>query len=236
MSRRIVPAMAVVLLFATSASADMPRPSGTKSAAERAASTPAYADGRRDRKAWENWFNGLAIGSYRDGAFWWFGERSKASPDGCASSSGDAEWIAGCRAAQQRLALPDVRWKTETFYALGWLEEVSTDMPPEPITMADAERIASLRPGYSDGWHDREAWEEWLKRLPIGSYRDGSLWWLDEHSKQRPQACESPTGDSQWQAGCRAAQSRLAVPDVRRTTEVDYRLGWNSEVATPPPR
>ena len=132
MSRRIMVAVAVVFWSVTTASADVPRPDGTTSAAEQAASTPAYADGQRDRKGWEDWFNGLAVGSYRDGAFWWFTERGKTQPRGCVSPAGDAEWTAGCRAAQQRLALADIRWKTETSYALGWLSEVSTDIPPEP--------------------------------------------------------------------------------------------------------
>ena len=106
MLRRIL--VAVILFSAIAANADMPRPSGAAAADRQAASTPAYADGQRDRKAWEDWFNGLAIGTYRAGAFWWFTERSKALPRECVSPSGDAEWVVGCRAAQQRLALPDI--------------------------------------------------------------------------------------------------------------------------------
>lgn len=150
--------------------------------------------------------------------------------------SGDAEWVAGCRAAQQRLAQPDIRRKTEAFYAMGWESEVAADIPPEPITMSDAEKAASTIPAYADGRRDRQAWEDWLRRLPVGSYRDGAFWWLDEHGTKHPQPCASPTGDIQWEAGCRAAQNRLALPDVRRTTEVDYRLGWISEVSMPPSR
>lgn len=229
--RRCIMVAVAVVFFGTATNADAPAVSSTKQAAS---ATPAYADGRRDRKAWEDWFNGLAIGSYRDGAFWWFGERSKDVARACVSASGDAEWVAGCRAAQQRLALPDVRWKTETSYALGWLSGVSADIPPEAITMSQAERAASSTPAYADGWRDRQAWEEWLKKLPRSSYRSGAFWWLDEHEKKNPLPCSSPSGGSQWEAGCRAAEEHLAVPDVRRTTEGDYRLGWNSEISTMP--
>ncbi len=232
MLRWIMVATAVVT-FQPSANADAPAVSSTEQAAS---TTPAHADGRRDRKAWEDWFNGLAIGSYRDGAFWWFNERSTDSPKGCVSTSGDAEWVAGCRAAQQRLALPDVRWKTESSYALGWLSAVSADIPPEPITMSKTERAAASTPGYADGRRDRQAWENWLRKLPRrSSYQAGAFWWLDEHEKKNPLPCSSPYSDTQWGAGCRAAQQHLAVPDVRRTTEADYRLGWNSENSTEPP-
>ena len=196
---------------------------------------PAYMDGRRDRKAWEDWFNGLAIGTYRDGAFWWYEERSKASPRGCVSPPGDAEWVAGCRAAQRRLALADIRWKTEALYALGWESETTADIPPEPITMPPGERAAAVSPGFADGRRDRQALEDWLRRLPIGAYRDGAFWWLDEHDKRRPEPCVSPIEDTQWDAGCRSAQGRLALPDVRRTTEGDYRMGWNSAASAQSP-
>ncbi len=223
--------MATVALsfLAGTAIADAPTLPGSASASDQATSSPAYADGRRDRKSWEDWFNGLAIGAYRDGASWWFSERTKDTPRGCISPSGNTEWVAGCRAAQRRLALSDVRWKTEALYALGWESEVAVDIPPEPITVTEAEKAASSAPAYADGRRDRQAFEDWLKRLPVGAYRKGAFWWLDEHDKNHPAACVSPAGDMQWEAGCRAAQGRLAVPDIRRTTEVDYRTGWNSE-------
>jgi hypothetical protein len=150
--------------------------------------------------------------------------------------SGNAEWVAGCRAAQRRLALSDVRWKTEAVYALGWESEVAVDIPPEPITMTEAEKAASAAPAYSAGRHDRQLVEDWLRLLPTGAYRDGAFWWLDEHDKNRPAACVSPADDTPWEAGCRAAQGRLAVPDIRRETEVDYRAGWNSEPGAPAPQ
>jgi len=237
MSHRIMVTAVLILLSAATANGNPAPQAGTTPPAEQAFSTtPAYAEGQRDRKAWEDWFKALAIGSYQDGALWWFDERSKAEPRGCVSRSGNTEWVAGCKAAQQRLAFPDIRRKTETAYSLGWNSEVAADIPPEPITVSEAEKVASGTPAYADGRRDREAWEEWLTRLPIGSYRDGAFWWSDERSKRSPSACASPSADTQWDAGCRAAQRRIALPDVRRTTEVDYRMGWRSLIATPSPR
>ena len=237
MLRRIIVTAALILLSAAAANGNPAPQAGTTPPAEHAfPTTPAYADGRRDRKAWEDWFKALAIGSYQDGALWWYGERSKAEPRGCVSRSGNTEWVAGCKAAQQRLAFPDIRRRTETAYASGWDSEVAADIPPEPITLSETEKAASGTSAYADGRRDREAWEGWLTRLPIGSYQDGAFWWSDEHRKRSPGACESPYGDTQWDAGCRAAQRRIALPDVRRTTEADYRMGWNSVIATRSPR
>lgn len=80
MLRWIMVVVTVALVSATTASADTPPV--TASAAERDEATSAYTDGRRDRKAWTDWFHGLSIGPYQDGAFWWFSERSKEFPQG----------------------------------------------------------------------------------------------------------------------------------------------------------
>ena len=237
MSRCITMIAALILLSAPTANGNPAPQAGTTPPAEQAFSTtPAYAEGRRDRKAWEDWSNALALGFYQDGALWWFAERTKAQPRGCVSRSDNTEWVAGCKSAQQRLAFPDIRRKTEAAYSLGWNSEVAADIPPEPITMSEAEKTAAGTLAYADGRHDREAWEDWLTRLPIGSYRDGAFWWSDERSKRSPSACASPSADTQWEAGCRAAERHLALPDVRRTTEADYRMGWRSLIATPSPR
>ena len=237
MLRRIVVTVALILLSAATANGNPAPEAGTTPPAKPAFPvTPAYADGRRDRKAWEDWFKALAIGSYQDGALWWYDERGKAKPRGCVSRSGNPEWVAGCKAAQQRLAFPDIRRRTEAAYSSGWDGVVAADIPPEPITMSETEKAAASTPAYADGRRDREAWEDWLTKLPIGSYRDGAFWWSDEHRKRSPGACESASGDTLWDEGCRAAQRRIALPDVRRTTEVDYRMGWNSLIVTPSPR
>ena len=231
MLRRVMlTAAAVSFLSGAATRADgLPQPNSHTSAAEATASTtPAYADGRRDRLAWVDWFNALAIGSYRDGAFWWTREHSKEQPRGCVSRSGNVEWEMGCKAAQQRLAVTDIRLKAEPAYSLGWSSQTTSDIPPEAITLSPAERIASSASPYADGLRDRQAWENWLRGLPSGSYLDGALWWSDERIKRQHGACVSPTGDNQWEEGCRAARRRLAVVDVRRNTEAAYRSGWSS--------
>lgn len=226
---RPVIVIAAGFFFAAAASADSPPPpqSTMPPTGQAASTTPAYADGRRDRLAWEDWSNGLAIGAYRDGAFWWARERSKGRPRGCASRSGNAEREMGCKAAQQRLAVADIRRKTEPAYSLGWNSQIVPDIPPEIITISPAERAALSTSPDADGVRDRQAWENWLRGLPSGSYRDGALWWSDERIKRQPDPCVSPAGDSQWEKGCRASQQRLAVADVRRNTEAAYRSGWS---------
>ncbi len=231
MLRRMIMIAAGVIFCTATATADPQPQSRIISSAEQAASTtPAYADGRRDRQAWEDWFNGLAIGFYRDGAIWWSQERSKEQPRACTSFSDNIEWVAGCRAAQRRLALPDIRRKTEDAYSWGWNSGVAANIPPEPITMSATEQAAASIPAYVDGRHDRREWEDWLNKLPISSYRDGVLWWLDEHSKKHPRACVSHTGDTRWEAGCRAAQGRLALSDIRQNINPAYRSGWYNEL------
>jgi len=70
----------------------------------------AYADGRRDRQAWEDWYNGLPEGAYRQGASYWASVRStKQAASGCTGSgyTGSAEqanWVNGCYARCQRSA------------------------------------------------------------------------------------------------------------------------------------
>jgi hypothetical protein len=158
------------------ASADRPSPAQDMLSAEPAAfTTPAYADGRRDRLAWEDWSNGLAIGSYRNGAFWWARERNQEQPRGCVSRTGNAEWEIGCKAAQQRLAVADIRRKTEPAYTLGWNSQIVRNIPPEAITISPTERAELSMSPYADGARDRQAWENWLRGLPSGSYLDGAL-------------------------------------------------------------
>ena len=165
MLRRVMLTAAVVsFLSAAATRADgPPQPNSHTSAAEATASTtPAYADGRRDRLTWVDWFNALAIGSYRDGAFWWAREHSKEQPRGCVSRSGNVEWEMGCKAAQQRLAVTDIRLKAEPAYSLGWSSQTASDIPPEAITLSPTERMASSASPYADGLRDRQAWENWL--------------------------------------------------------------------------
>lgn len=89
-----------------------PAPSG-------APSSP-YEQGAADRRAWELWFDGLR-GVYREGAFFWSGQRSLPKPAACAQpNQPDPDFEAGCEAAKKMLAPSDVRRKGEPDYRRGW--------------------------------------------------------------------------------------------------------------------
>ena len=81
----------------------------------------AFRQGQVDRQTWETWFGSLT-GDYRSGATYWASQRSLAIPGSCSAvpPSTGADWTAGCFAAQQKLAAPDVRRKTEPNDRLGW--------------------------------------------------------------------------------------------------------------------
>jgi hypothetical protein len=69
-----------------------------------ASSTPAYADGRRDRIAYEQWVASLADGSYRDGVIFWAGNRSVKPTPSCVAGPSFQQ---GCLDARARLC----RWR-----------------------------------------------------------------------------------------------------------------------------
>lgn len=81
----------------------------------------AFVAGLNDRQSWEVWFNSLS-GDYQVGANFWAAQRSLPHPAGCFAEGGRdlGYWSMGCVAAQQRLALSDIRRKAEPEYRLGW--------------------------------------------------------------------------------------------------------------------
>jgi hypothetical protein len=106
----------------------MPPPSDTSSTGAAPPSpqatienSSAYEQGRADRQNWELWFNGLS-GAFRDGADWWAGVRSLASPPSCNRARGvdHAAVVAGCVAAQARLSNSERRRRAEPDYRAGW--------------------------------------------------------------------------------------------------------------------
>ena len=99
--------------------APAPAPQPMSPAQQVASTTEAYAEGHADRVAWENWFNAQS-GSARSGAEYWSGVRSTVHPAPCTAVNRDPAFVAGCQAAQQRLAAVDVRRKTEANYWWGW--------------------------------------------------------------------------------------------------------------------
>jgi len=116
----VAPAAAPATVPAAVSGAASTAASQPMSSAQQAASTTqAYAEGHADRVAWENWFN-TQSGSARSGAEYWSGVRSTAHPAPCTAVNSDPAFVAGCEAAQQRLASVDVRRKTEANYWWGW--------------------------------------------------------------------------------------------------------------------
>ena len=100
--------------------AQVPPPTGAYAATTSSnPPTASFQQGLSDRQSWETWFNSLTEG-YRNGAEFWSAERSAQHPGSCLPSGASVEWSAGCVAAQQRLAQPDVRRKTDPEYRLGW--------------------------------------------------------------------------------------------------------------------
>jgi hypothetical protein len=135
MSHRIMVAAAIALAYAGSAHTEPTSATltGTTPSAEGAESpSPAYADGRRDRQVWEDWFNALSPGPYRDGTLWWASVRSNRNPGSCASASSDPQWGTGCSAARERLTNPDTRRKAEPAYRLGWNSEIAASSTIDP--------------------------------------------------------------------------------------------------------
>jgi DNA-binding helix-hairpin-helix protein with protein kinase domain len=78
---------------------------------------------------------------------------------------------------------------------------------------------------FTDGQHDRQAWETWFTAT-TGDYRKGASWWARQRSLPRPGSCLALSGDAR--NGCLAAKDKLATSDVRRNANPDYWRGWNS--------
>jgi hypothetical protein len=76
-----------------------------------------YQKGLSDRADWEMWFNSLQ-GDYKSGAFYWSSQRSLPHPGSCQQMN--AEFAAGCTAAQIRLDPSDTLRRSQPDYKLGW--------------------------------------------------------------------------------------------------------------------
>ena len=90
---------------------------------------------------------------------------------------------------------------------------------------------------YEDGVANRYAWETWSRTLN-GDAAEGAQFWAAQRSLTNPQPCTDPSKSIQWREGCWEALQRLAVPDIRRRAEPDYRRGWNAPISaqgTAPP-
>lgn len=82
---------------------------------------------------------------------------------------------------------------------------------------------------YSAGVADRSTYENWFAGLS-GGYKTGVDFWVYHRSLPGQDTCfaNGMSRRSDWMYGCLAAQQRMSPWDVRRNSEPDYRLGWNS--------
>lgn len=97
--------------------------------------------------------------------------------------------------------------------------------PPAP---SQAPATAASR-SFAQGNADRRAWDAWLG-AQRGAYRDGAAFWDSQHGLAQPRPCVSRSDE--FVRGCEAARQRLAAIDARRTTDADYRSGWNAVLDT----
>lgn len=87
-----------------------------------------YDQGHADRVKYEGWVNGLQ-GPEQQGAIFWSGQRSLASPESCADGASDAfpndtgsqsTFQNGCQESQDMLRPFDAKRKSDDFYKAGW--------------------------------------------------------------------------------------------------------------------
>jgi len=79
---------------------------------------------------------------------------------------------------------------------------------------------------FTDGQHARMAYDHWFNSLPADDYRSGAEFWAAHRSDRQPPSCHN--GSSEFQAGCTEGAQRLAPSDIRRRTDAEFKLGWNS--------
>jgi hypothetical protein len=210
------------------------------------AQSVAYSDGLADRTAYEQWFGSLESAEH-DGATFWSAQRSKPHPPPCTASGGDPNtpWVAGCRAAQLRLAPVDARRRREPEYRLGW--NAYQETPPVAAVAAPSPPPASIpatNRAYSDGFNDSKTWGKWFRSLvgearkgaekgaivplPISMCPDKNL----RECHEIPCIIPGETRDPLWISGCQEAR-RLAVRrEERKATDPEYKRGWESASAT----
>jgi len=99
----------------------VPAPTPAPAPAAAAAPSVAFQKGFEARRVWESWLY-MTTGSYRDGAVFWAGERSKAAPGRC--SDGQGQWSSdfqkGCIAARDYLTPTDQLRNSDPEYRRGW--------------------------------------------------------------------------------------------------------------------
>ncbi|HEY4252554.1 MAG TPA: ATP-dependent Clp protease proteolytic subunit [Roseomonas sp.] len=110
--------------------------------------------------------------------------------------------------------------------------QAATARPPVDLGRLATEGAPSAPPSptYEAGRRDRGQWETWFGALS-GDYREGAFWWsgVRSHAQRDRITCGSdPKATPGFLQGCNAAAQMLAPMDRRRTSEPEYRQGWNS--------
>jgi tellurite resistance protein len=97
-------------------------------------------------------------------------------------------------------------------------------------TPAASPSTAAAAQAYAQGRADRQQWESWFVGQS-GNFYAGAAYWASHRSLTHRQSCAAAApadADSEWAAGCIAAQRALARPDRLRNASRAYRRGWNS--------
>jgi clan AA aspartic protease (TIGR02281 family) len=125
-------------------------------------SSTAFAEGRRDRLAFEQWINSLTEpghGNMFDGAQYWAHVRSDSYPSPCSALSdvlgtsashlnGGSSWLDGCNAAKEKLSPFDARRKNQPDYREGW-NAASAELEVAPAPSLAVTTVPMQRDGGS---------------------------------------------------------------------------------------
>jgi hypothetical protein len=107
-------------------------------------------------------------------------------------------------------------------------EAVLATAPAERVSVSPAPIdpvLANVSPLYRKGLADRTSWEQWFSSQS-GDFKAGAEFWAGQRNLPKPGTCHQLS--EAFQAGCAAAKERLAVGDVLRRSEPEYKAGWNA--------
>jgi TerB N-terminal domain/TerB-C domain len=191
-----------------------------------------YSQGRADRGRLEGWFGSLT-GDYRAGAEYWAGHRSSSNRGLCngAPPSTGPDWTAGCIAAQQRLAAPDGRRKTEPNYRLGWNAPAPLSASPRdanvpatqtPVPTPSATLAAQLPMPQSDSNNSRQPSPADAPRAEADTVTSPS---------SSPAAVTPQPSAGGWIAGVAVGLIAAAIWKIRKAYRTTVSRGGPSQIA-----
>lgn len=124
-----------------------------------------------------------------------------------------------------------VHWTQESWQPAPVYTAPAYTLPPAlaPASVPVIPSPSATSTAFQQGLADRQTWEMWYGSIN-GDYRSGAYFWTTQRSLPHPQPCSILGGEAE--TGCTAAQARLAPSDARRKSEPEYRMGWNSFVAS----